>query len=80
MSPVDKTFALGVYNCVLRNNTIINICKTRLMQKLYWTNEYFQINVQYVGMAYDEDVVENEFGRSFELFVSLIISKLTFTK
>ena len=43
------------------------------MQKLYWRNEYFQINVQYV-------IVENEFGRSFELFVSLIISKLTFTK
>ena len=49
------------------------------MQKLYWTNEYFQINVQYVT-TYNEDVVENEFGGSFELFVSLIIVKLTFTK
>ena len=29
---------------------------------------------------YNEDVVENEFGGSFELFVSLIIVKLTFTK
>ena len=50
------------------------------MQKLYWRNEYFQINVQYVSIAYNKDVVENEFGRSFELFVSLIIVKLTFTK
>ena len=66
MSPIDKTFDQEVN-------------KTRLMQKLYWTNEYFQINVQYV-IAYNEDVVENEFGRRFELFVSLIISKLTFTK
>ena len=67
MTPVDKTFTLGVYNCVL-------------MQKLYWTNEYFHINLQYVSIAYNEDVVENKFGGSFELFVSLIISKLTFTK
>ena len=50
------------------------------MQKLYWRNEYFQINVQYVSIAYNKDVVENEFGRSFELFVSLIIVILTFTK
>ena len=50
------------------------------MQKLYWRNQYFPIVVQYVSIAYNEDVVENEFGRRFELFVSLIISKLTFTK
>ena len=49
------------------------------MQKLYWRNEYLQINVQYVS-TYNKDVVENEFGGSFELFVSLIIVKLTFTK
>ena len=31
-------------------------------------------------IRYNEDVVENDFGVSFELFVSLIIVTLTFTK